>query len=428
MHSFAALRRVATDDGAAVDGVRQVVQPGAAIGTQRLGGPKIKMRIRYTAALAVVTVAIIGVAMSARRGDNTRLIRSLTLDQNPAAVAVDTRSGHAIVAVAPGLPGVSGHALILDDKTGALLRTVDIGHAPRALAVDERAGRVYLADDVAPAGQLGAAAALYVLDERSGRVSRGIALDAPAVAMALDDQNGRLLTVSRGDIVNSAYGTGTVAVRDATTGTTLYTDTAGMYPTSIAIDARSQQIFIANLLDNSVSVLDARNGHTLRTITLAPPPGRGVAVALDARARQVFALSLPPTIAGGPQLTLGSLATIDIATGRLTRMIALRNPAALAMDERTGRVLVATSGSVQVRDGANGRLLRTITTGISPSALAVDGRSGRAILIRDDGAARDSDAWAWVPGWLRARLPFVPRPSIHFHAIPASVSIFDLTR
>ncbi len=388
----------------------------------------LKMRMRYAAALAVATVAIIGVAMSARRGDNTSLIRSLTLDQNPAAVAVDTRTGRAIVAVDPGRPGVSGHALILDDKTGALLRTVDVGHAPSALAIDERAGHVYLADDVAPAGQLGAAAALYVLDERSRRVSRGIALDAPAVVMALDDRNGRLLTMSRGALVNGGYGPGTLTVRDITTGTALYTGTVGMYPTGIAIDAHSQQVFIANLLNNSVSVLDARNGHTLRTITLAPPSGRVVAVAVDARTRQVFALGLPPTIAGEPQPALGSLAMIDLTTGRLAHTIALRNPAALAVDERTGRVLVAADGSVQVRDGASGRLLRTITTGVSPAEMAVDGRSGRAILIRGDGAARDPDAWAWVPGWLRARLPFVPQPSIHFHAIPASVSIFDLAR
>jgi len=385
------------------------------------------MRIRYTAALAVVTVAIIGLVMSARRGDNTRLIRSMTLDQNPMAVAVDTGASHAIVAVDSGLSGAPGHVLILDDKTGALLRTVDVGHALSALAIDERAGRVYLADSVAPAGLPSATATLYVLDEQSGRVSRNMALDVPVVAMAVDSRSGRLLTVSRGAIVNGAYGIGTVAVRDAATVTALYTGTTGMYPTSIAIDARSQQVFIANLLDNSVSVLDARNGHTLRTITLGPPPGRVVAVAVDARARHVFALSLPPTIAGGPQPTLGGLVMIDLATGRLTRVIALRNPAALDVNERTGRVFVATDGNVQVRDGVSGRLLRTITTGVSPSALAVDDLSGRVILIRGDGAARDSDAWAWVPGWLRAKLPFVPQPSIHFHAIPASVSIFDLT-
>jgi DNA-binding beta-propeller fold protein YncE len=384
------------------------------------------MRLRDGAVLAVVTVAIIGVVMSARRGDNTSLIRALTLNQNPIAVVVDTGAGHAIVAVDSGLPSASGHALILDDRTGALLRTVDVGHELSALAIDEQTARVYVADNAAPSGQSSATATLYMLDEQSGRVSHHIALDAPIVTMVMDNRSGRLLTLSRGAIVNGAYGIGTVAVRDAAMGTTLSTGTAGMYPTSIVIDAHSQQAFIANLLGNSVSVLDARNGHTRAAITLGPPPGRVVAVAVDTRAKHVFALSLPPTIAGGPQPTRGGLAMIDLATGRLTRTIALRNPAALAVDERTGRVLVAADGSVQVRDGASGRLLRTIATGVNPSAMAVDGRSGRAILIRGDGAARDPDAWAWVPGWLRARLPFVPRPSIHFHAIPAGVSIFDL--
>jgi len=374
----------------------------------------------------VALAAIIGVVVT-RRPETAGVVSVLTLDQNPTAVALDTRAGRAFVVLEAGPPRSHGRVLIFDTRTGALLRAVTVGHALGALAVDEAAGHVYVADGLDPDGSAAGAGALYVVDEHSGSVRRVMPLAIPAAAMALDDRAKRILTVSKGGFAGNWYGSGTMAIRDTATGRTVHTGAVGIYPSSIAIDTRTERAFVSNFLGNSVSILDARNGRPLHTVTLGPPPGR-VAAIVDTPARRVFALSLPPDLAGGPPPTRGGVAVIDGGTGRLLHTIAMRNPAALAVDRRTGNVVVAAGGGMLVLDGVSGRLLRTVATSLYPMAIAVDGGRARAIAITGDSAARDADPWRWMPSGLRDKLSFIPRPSVRFHAVPASVTIFDLTR
>jgi len=381
-------------------------------------------------AAALIVVAAVAVAVT-RRTERSAVVRVTALDRNPAALALDGRTGQAFVALASTGPGARGRLLVFDSATGTLLRTILVGHALSALAVDERAGRVFVADDLDLGGSpSGSAGALYVVDERGGRVVSGVTLDPRASAMALDGDHGRLLTVTRGGVVVGASVRGAVAVRDIRTGTILHTGTAGALPTAIAVDARTGQAFVSNLFDNSVSVLDAGNGRGLRTVVLGPSPSRVTAVVVDGGTKRAFAFSPSPLGASNPQMASGSVAVIDIATGRLLNTVALRNPSAIAVDERTGRVVVGGRDGLRILDGVDGRPLRTIAVaaGPSPQALAVDGRAGRAILTRYSGAARDADPWAWMPGPLRDRLPFISAPPARFHDVPASVSVLDLTR
>ncbi len=391
-------------------------------------------RRRMTAALALLAalaaiLVILAVAV-ARPAGTAGVARAMTLDGNPVALALDSRTGRAFVALAGAGSGAHGRVFVLDSKTGALWRTITVGHALSALAVDERAGRVFVADDLDPAGSYsGRAGALYAIDERGGRVDHVLTLDARASALALDGRTGHVLTVTRDSAAGGASFGGGVAVRDAATGTILHSGVAGMFPTAIAVDAGTARAFVSNLLSNSVSVLDAGTARTLGTVTLGPPPGRVAAVAVDARTRRVFALSLPPLIAGGPQPARGSVAMIDVATGRLLRQMAVRNPSALAVDARNGHLIVGARDSLLVLDGATGRQLRTIAVpGAAPQALAVDARTGHAVLTRWSSAVRDADPWGWLPGPLRGALPFIPAPPQRFHDAPASVSVLDLTR
>lgn len=392
------------------------------------------MRRRWVPVGAIALAALAAVVVIMARQPGTGVVRVMTLDQNPTALALDAGAGRAIVALNAGRPGAQNRLLILDSGTGTLARTVAVDDAPAALAVDDAAGYVYLAAGPNPDSDPNTmnTGTVSVVDERRGRLVWRMTLDVAAVAMALDRRSGHLLTVSRGGLVSGgAYGAGTLAIRDAMTARTLYTGAVGLYPTSVAVDTRTERVFVANLIANSVSVLDARNGRPLRAIPLGAPSmynGRAAEVAVDERTGRVFVLSLPPTIAGDPKPARGGVAVIDSATGRLLRMIGLRNPAALAVDGHTGQVFVAADGGIDIMDGTSGRLLRTIATGISPTAIVVDGQRGRAVLIKGDSAARDADPWAWMPGWLRSRLPFIPAPPLRFHNVPASVSILDLTR
>jgi serine/threonine-protein kinase len=82
----------------------------------------------------------------------------------------------------------------------------------------------------------------------------------------------------------------------------------------------------------------------------------------------------------------GTVRVIDTRSGTLLRTIAVpTDVAALAVDERAGRVVVIGYGdtTVYVLDAASGRLLRSVNVGMMPESLSVDGRIGRAFMVDD---------------------------------------------
>jgi len=141
-----------------------------------------------------------------------RLLHSTPLPGAPAAVAMDARTGHVFVSTqgpvtrAIGVTSVTlrpvgpGRVVVLDARTGALLRMVAVGVAPGALAVDGRSGRVFVAN-AGPVDRLGNASergTVSVLDARSGVVRRTVTVGLDPDAIAVDERVGRAFVVSVG--------------------------------------------------------------------------------------------------------------------------------------------------------------------------------------------------------------------------------------
>jgi YVTN family beta-propeller protein len=177
-----------------------------------------------------------------------------------------------------------------------------------------------------------------------------------------------------------------VSTLDISTGAVLGTTPVGRAPQVLAVDTRTGHVFVVNTGDGTVSVLDARSGALLRTVAIGP------------------------------------------------------NPRAMAIDERTGRVFVALAGptspgsvfmsasSVRVLDARSGSILRTVTIGPDPRAVAVDEAIGRAFVVSGGGRVRAADAWGGVLLWLRRWLPFLPPLGPRTHWVPSGVTVLDATR
>src|ERR687887_75200 len=115
---------------------------------------------------------------------------------------------------------------------------------------------------------------------------------------------------------------------------TVRTTAVGRAPTALVVDARTQHVFVVNLGSNTVSMLNAARGTLVATIAVAPHP---ITLAVATTAGRVFAVS-----------------------DRVT-------------PDGAGRVFVTNAGddSVSVLDARSGRVLRTISVGQSPLAVAV---------------------------------------------------------
>jgi DNA-binding beta-propeller fold protein YncE len=172
-----------------------------------------------------------------------------------------------------------------------------------------------------------------------------------------------------------------------------------------------------------VSMLDARTRRLLHRVVVgrnAPrfPP---LAVVVDARHGRAFVVARSE----------GMVGVLDSRSGRALRMLSVGGRlGSAAVDSGAGRLVVtiggaptqagtlASSGLVGVLDGRGGALPRTIRVGMGPRAVAVDERTGHVVVVTSGGTLPAPATWRWLPAWLRQGLPVLPSPGLRTRAIP----------
>jgi len=370
------------------------------------------------------------------------IIARVAVGMYPSAVAIDGVARRALV-----LNSYDTTVSVLDEGTGALLATTTVGSNggahPQQVALDTRTGHaVVLTDD----GQAS------VLDTRSGHVLNAVLLSGSPAAIVIDEGQARAF-VAEADA-------GVVAIVDTRSGALLRTVPVGRFPEEIVCDSHAHLVFVASQGDSVVNVLDARTGRSVRTLRTAVTPNSlavsdryhelfiagmhgsitGVDVYTGTRRFQRTLSSSPGTAfdfllavddARGTLLAAHDthIQEIDPSTGRSRSLIRLPSAiTALGAIPGTGDVMATVRGAVDARgqvlgDGslllfnARGQRLDTIPVGVDPSALAVDPVNGR-VLVADTNLNPDGSPVPPRPAptppltrllsALRTWLPFLP--------------------
>ncbi len=195
----------------------------------------------------------------------------------PTRIAVDEATGRAFVLAStefatPFSAPRRGYVFVLDTRSGALIRTIALGAAPSDVAIDTTTGRVFVADmgperfyqkTVAGNGigvflPIGAGS-LHTLDAHTGAPLHTAPLGIAPGSIAVDERRGRVYVTHAGGhggygttnnipiVINAPVaGPGGISVVDATTGRVLRTVALGVAPQSLALDNRTQQLFIGD--------------------------------------------------------------------------------------------------------------------------------------------------------------------------------------
>jgi DNA-binding beta-propeller fold protein YncE len=283
----------------------------------------------------------------------------------------------------------SGTVSVLDSRDGALLRTVTLGNNPVVLAVSAATSHVFVADD---------GGTVTMLDARSGSLLRATGL--------------------------------------------------GQTPWGIAVAERAGHVFVLN--HGSVSMLDARDGALLRTVNVAVgalfggtnnSEGSGglgrTPIAVDERTDRVFI--------AGSTLDQGQIAMLDAATDSLLDNRATAAlPISVEVDGRSGRVLVTAldshdpagnptgPGNVLVLDGRNTAVRHTVRVGVGPYAIVAPADAGRAYVVDMDSNPDGSPIQAlqapsgWWAAWTQ-RLPrWLPLARAPMPVAGGDVRVLDL--
>lgn len=379
-------------------------------------------RVLAGGALLVVLAAIALILHGSMVADAG--VHVVTVGTLPWSVAIDAGTGHVFVVNrmtdSNGAPTGEGSVSMLDAAGRAVLRTVPVGPDPRGVVVDSSAahdspnGRIFVADDDD--------ASLHVLDAHSGVLLRTVPVGSRPQAVAVDPRTSRAFVVNIGD--------GTVSVLDTRRWAVIRTVHLGMDAghASIAVDPRTSRVFVG--AGSVVTVLDASSGAIVGTTNLN---GAINGLAVDAAPRggapngQVFVAQEQ------------GVSVLNARDGRVVRTLLDGTAAgAVAVDARRHRLVVTPAAAfdntrlpsglsvVSIVDEHSGIILRTVPVGVAPIAAAVDARSGRAVVVNAGGSVPVSDPWAWVPSWLRARIPWIAPPP-PTRTLPGSVSVFEDT-
>jgi len=244
---------------------------------------------------------------------NGRLTQSLAMGGISLAGAIDSRDNRLILVRASiDFDGGLGKATVdvLDTASGRLVRRGDLGGlpVPGALAVDETTGRAFMLTTDVTTNR----GTVVVVDTHSGRLLRSTPLPGMPAALATDTRTEHVFVTTQGPapraigVANVALrpiGPGHVAVLDARTGALLRMVRVGVAPGAVAVDGRSGRVFVATAgpvdrLGNvsepgTVSVLDARSGVVLRTVTVGLNPD---SIAVDERSGRAFVVSVGGTL------------------------------------------------------------------------------------------------------------------------------------
>ena len=177
--------------------------------------------------------------------------------------------------------------------------------------------------------------------------------------------SGIAVNPSTGNVYVTDNGNKNVSVIDATNkvATTIH---VGNGPMGVAVNPSTGDVYVVNNNDNTVSVISGSTGKIVDTIPVGNAP-EGVAV--DNSTNTVYVVNSNDN-------------TVSVISGSTNRVIATINvgngPMGVGVNPSTNKVYVADNmdGNVSVIDGSTNKVAANITTGTSPVAVAVNPTTG----------------------------------------------------
>lgn len=196
-------------------------------------------------------------------------------------------------------------------------------------------------------------------------------LDLPAVgtgagptSVAVNPRTNRLYVANSGSL--------TVSVVDGESRQVLATVPMSTRPQSVAVNQRSGRVYVATA-ESSLVVISGDSNEVVDTIPLTSRPG---GLAVDHRTDRVFVAMSDPV-----------LAVVDGPSSRVIANIPLAaRPWSVAVIPETNRVFVTSqdAGTLSIIDGANYAVLATVPVGPRPCGVATNPRSRRVYVTSLD--------------------------------------------
>jgi len=386
--------------------------------------------------------------MEMRSAATGALLRTIPAGEIFRAPLLDARRSHLFVADGD-MAGRSGSVLVVDTRTGRVLRAVTVGPYPQPLLLDDGAARLLVstATNQTRLGRQTTLGSIVILDAHTGMVAARIPYPGTVQLGAFDPQRHRVIVVydnGTGGQAGRSYG-----VIDTRAGRLLPIADSNQNGQQPVLDLQRGIAMIIDTDESTVHVVNTATGVVLHTIKVDafpwngatdPHSGRGYIVSqglavggaainstfsvLDLQAGTVLHQTLVGENATGINLNpagdrayvalrTGDLAVLDTGSGRLLRTVRVGEtsdylPAfvshGLAYAMSFGDVTASsttdasTSGMLRVLSAHDGTPLRTIPVGVNPSWPPLADATGRRLFFSSPGPPGGMNAFPSGPG------------------------------
>ena len=277
--------------------------------------------------------------------DGSRLANRIKVGSAPVSIAVNTANGKAYVANAG-----DGTVTVLDGNTDAVVATVPAGSHPYSIAVNSDTGKVYVTHTFGDQLSILDGTTNTVADLKTGssdliainsRTGSIYLLGYGGAVKILDGGSQRLIErpvgkhawgLTLNEITGAVYVTRIENADVAALGVDSSEPVslpAGTIPCAIAVNSKSNTLYVANYGNSTVSVIDATSVRKTATVAVGNHPK---AIAIYINRNLVYVASTGD----------GTISVIDAAKNEvLTTLPAGKNPYALAVVPGSSRLYVA---------------------------------------------------------------------------------------
>lgn len=269
--------------------------------------------------------------------DRAGATRSVNTGSHPVSIAIDSQNDRAYVVNAG-----DGTVSVLDGKTDEVVATVRVGDHPYSIASDSAAGRIYVTRTYSNQ--------LMVIDAATNDVS---SIGAGSPDQLVINQKAHIIYLL-------SYEMGDLAILNGVTGAISRTS-VGMHAWGMAINPETGTVFIGKPGDGQIAVIEPGSTRPAYIETGGLP----CAVAVNERSNTIYVADY-------------SRNSVQVIKGDRKQVVATIpvgiRPEALAVDTNHHRIYVANTGglSVSVINGATHGVMRTELVGAPPYAISVN--------------------------------------------------------
>ena len=325
------------------------------------------------------------------------ILKTLDALRLPTSIAIDSATGAAYVT-----DTASDSLTVVDLSRQVVSTTIPLGTSDFGLAFDPATNRLYVTNAPADAVSVVDAGSRTVIGNwlpGPGPFEAGVDTGLQQLYVTNTGDNtlsilstatgqlkgkvslGRSTTNASRIAVNlrthRVYATGgdasnTVTVLDGSTNQIVATIPVGSRPQGIALDDTAGKVYVPNLGDGTISVIDSAANQVMATFQ-SPLP-KLIDVAVDPGLRRLYVVIHPSFIGD-----FSGLEVLDADTGRFISQLALGSSAdSIVVNPSTHQIFVSddVDGTVTIVDGNSAGVVATVAAGSGAVRLALDAGSG----------------------------------------------------